>query len=204
MNKYRIAMLALTGTLTFPLLAAPPPQKPDTPPPEHRWDERPRRRPSEHDSDRRFRSGPGMWMVFSRLSQEERQAMLKLQREDPEKFLEVMRAKADELYRKRKQRREDLHKLAEQCRNAAAPEEKARLKKQLAAEVEKDFREHLKANRSQIEDMKRRTARLEQELQRREKNIDKAVGAAVEAMIKGERPPRRPDSRGFHREPLEK
>ena len=204
MNKHRIALLALTGTLTIPLLSAPPPQRPDTPPPEHSWGERPRRRPFEHDSDRRFRSGPGMWMVFSRLSAEERQAMLKLQREDPEKFLEVMRAKADELYRKRKQRRDELQKLAEQCRNAAAPEEKARLKKQLTAEVEKDFREHLKSNRSQIEDMKRRTAWLEQELQRREKNLNAAVGAAVEAMIKGERPPRRPDSRGFHREPLEK
>lgn len=217
MNKYRIAALVLTGALTLPLLSAPPPPPKNAPPKtDHRGDEnrrrRPpetpphdgRRRPPEHDSDRRFRSGPGMWLVFSRLSPEERQAMLKLQREDPEKFLEVMRAKADELYQKRKQRHDDLHKLAEQCRNAATPEEKERLKKQLAGEVEKDFRAHLKANRSQIEDMKRRTARLEQELQRREKNINEAVSAAVEAMIKGEKPPRRPDSRRFDREPLEK
>jgi len=215
MNNYRIAALVLTGVLAIPLLSAPPSEK-DSPQTDRSVVEKPRREPSdipphdgrrrrpEHDSNRRFRSGPGMWQVFSRLSPEERQAMLKLQREDPEKFLEVMRAKADELYRKRKQRRADLHKLAEQCRKAAAPEEKERLKKQLTEEVEKDFRAHLKANRSQIEDMKRRTARLEQELQRREKNIKKAVDTAVEAMIKGEKPPRRRDSRGFHREPLEK
>ena len=216
MNKYRIAALVLTGALTLPLLSAPPPPPENDHPQTDRRGESPnrrppeapphggRRRPPEHVSDRRFRSGPGMWMVFSRLSPEERQAMQKLQREDPEKFLEVMRAKADELYQKHKQRRDELRKLAEQCRSAAAPEEKERLKKQLTCEVEKDFRAHLKANRSQIEDMKRRTARLEQELQRREKNIKKAVDTAVEAMIKGEKPPRRPDSRRFDREPLEK
>lgn len=217
MNKNRIAALLLTGTLALPVLSAPPaptPPERDVPPPEQHQGERPLRRPPpphggrfrppEHDSDRRFRIGPGMWQVFAQLSPEERLAMQKLQREDPEKFREVMSAKADELYRKRKQRRDELHKLAEQCRNAATPEEKERLRKQLVAEVEKDFRAHLKANRRQLEDMKRLAARLEQELQRREAKIKEAVDARVEAMIKGEKPPRRPDSRGFDRKSLEK
>ena len=143
-------------------------------------------------------------MVFSRLTTEERRAMMTLQREDPEKFREVMSAKADELYKKRQQRRAELHRMAEQCRNAAAPEEKERLKKKLTEELRKDFIEHLKANRTQIEDMKRRTEFLEKELQRREKNMDKAVNTIVDALIKGEKPPIEPNSRRFHRDRLEK
>lgn len=223
MNKNRIVALLLTGMLTFPVLAAPPPPPPESgsPSPEHHRDRKPRRRPPEapphggrhcpppepppeRGPERRFRIGPGMWQVFSQLTPEERQAMQKLQREDPEKFREVMSAKADELYRKRQHRHAELQKLAEQCRAAATPEERERLRKLLVEEVEKDFRAHLKANRRQIEDMKRRTARLEQELQRREKNVKAAVDARVEAMIKGENPPRRPDSRGFDRKTLEK
>lgn len=180
--------------------AAPPPQpqpavrEPQVPPPG-------RHRPR---ADRRFRNGPGMWQVFSQLSEEERREMQKLQREDPEKFMEVMRQKADELFRKREQRRAELQKLAAQCRDAATPDERERLKKQLAEEVKKDFLAHLKSNRAQIEDMKRRTARLEEELQRREKNVDKAVEVHVDALIQGKKPPRRPDSRRFGPKPLEK
>ena len=203
MAKHRIIVMLLAGMLAVPVVAAPsagttlPPDKPPRPPRGHEAT-------PPHDPGRRFRSGPGMWMVFSRLTPEERQAMMKLQREDPEKFREVMSAKADELYKKRQQRRAELHRLAEQCRNAAAPEEKERLKKKLTEELRKDFIEHLKANRTQIEDMKRRTEFLEKELQRREKNMDKAVNAIVEALIKGEKPPIGPNSRRFHRERLEK
>ena len=138
------------------------------------------------------------------MTPEERRKMQQLQREDPEKFHEVMRAKADELFSKRRQRWESLRQLAEKCRNAATPEEKEQLKRQLTAEVEKDFRAHLAANRRQLEEMKRRTAYLEAELQRREQNCDEAVSARVEAMINGEKPPQMPDSRRFGRKPLEK
>ena len=145
-----------------------------------------------------------MWQVFAQLSPEERAEMQRLQREDPEKFREVMSAKADELYRRRKERRAALRQLAEQCRTAATPDERERLKKLLTEEVRKDFQAHLRTNRAQLEDMKRRAAWLEKELQRREANMDKAVSAWVEAMIRGEKPPLPPDSRRFNRESLEK
>jgi len=214
MNKYRIAAILLAG-LAFPLLAEPPSADVKSPEPGKDQCEKPADRPAgpqndrrprspERESGRRFRNGPGMWQVFAQLTPEERREMQKLQREDPEKFLEVMHKKADELFRKRKERREHLQKLAEQCRNAATPEERERLKKLLTEEVKNDFRAHLKANRRQLEDMKRRAEHLEKELQRRENNIDKAVEVHVDALIQGKRPPRRQDSRRFGREPLEK
>lgn len=205
MYKYCLASLLLVGTLAASVAAEPPPPpvrhyresatEPPPPPPRHHRGGHDKRRHPDRDPGRRFRNGPGMWMVFSRLTPAERQEMMKLQREDPEKFREVMSAKAAELYEKRQKRRAELQKLAEQCRNAATPEERERLKKQLTEEVRKDFREHLEANRIQIEDMKRRTEHLEREWQRRKNNMDKAVEASVEAMIRGETPPRRPDSR---------
>lgn len=170
------------------------------PPPEHRYPGP----PPDHNPNRRFRSGPGVWQAFSRLTPEERMEMLKLQREDPEKFQEVMRAKADELFRKREERRKALRALAERCREATAPEEKEQLKKELTAEVTKDFSAHLKYNRRQLEEMKRRTARLEEDLERREKNRDQAIAALVEAMISGKMPPHPPESRRFERKELEK
>jgi len=209
-------LAALLSTLT--LTAEPPQGDPgDRPPPPPRHDrdrhgDRPpppprhggRRHPGERDSERRFRFGPGVWQAFSQLTPEERVKMQKLQREDPEKFHELMRAKADELFAKRRQRREALRQLAEKCRSAATAEEREQLKRQLTAEVEKDFRDHLAANRRQLEEMKRRTALLEAELQRREQNCARAVAARVDAMIRGENPPHPSESRRFDRKPLEK
>lgn len=209
MNNHCCISALLAAAFTGMSFAAEPPTRepkdaiPPPPPPEH-FGREGHRPPPERDSERRFRFGPGIWQAFSRLEPEERRKMQQLQRDDPEKFHEVMRAKADELFAKRRQRREALHKLAEQCRNAATAEEKEQLKRQLAAEVEKDFRAHLAANRRQLEEMKRRTARLEAELKRREQNCDKAVAAMVEALVSGEKPPRPPDSRRFDRKKLEK
>ncbi len=146
--------------------------------------------PSEKpDRGRMFGFGPRMWQAFSQLSDEERAALQKLQREDPVKFREVMAAKAEELFKKRQERIRELDELAAKCRDAKDPKEAKQLREKLAAEVEKDFREHLAANRRHLEEMKRRAKRMENELDRREKNCAEAVRARVDAMIRGEKPP---------------
>ena len=161
---------------------APPPRDVPPPPP-------PRENP---DRGKMFRYGPGMWQAFSRLSDEERAALQKLQREDPVKFREVLAAKAEELYKKHQARLAELEALAAKCRETKDANEAKRLRAQLAAEVEKDFREHLAANRRHLEEMKRRAKWMEKELDRREKNCTEAVRVRVEAMIRGEKPPRPP------------
>ena len=167
--------------------------------------EPPREKP---DRGRMFGYGPRMWQAFSQLSDEERAALQKLQREDPAKFREVMAAKAEELYRKRQERTRELEELAAKCRDAKDAEEAKRLREKLTSEVEKDFREHLAANRRHLEEMKRRAKWMEKELDRREKNRADAVRVRVEAMIRGEKPPRPPHyprhSGKFDGKPLEK
>lgn len=186
MKKLEFALILSAGILAGIVAAAPAEHAPA--PPRHPG-------PGTQERRLRFRNGPGMWMVFSQLSEEERREMEKLQRENPEEFRKIMSEKADKLYREREKRRAELRELAGKCRNAATPEEKANLKKQLAEEVSKDFRRHLEANRKQIGEMKRRTAQLEERLQRREKNMDKAVEDFVNALIEGKAPPRRRNSR---------
>ena len=157
--------------------------------------------PPPPESGRKFRSGPGIWQAFSRLEPEERKKMQQLQREDPVKFREEMRARAEELFRKRQMRMAELNDLAKRCRESENADEKAELRKRLTAEVEKDFRAHLAANRRQLAETKRRAARLERELNRREANCSRAVAAQVEAMISGSTPP---DFRRTERKMLEK
>ena len=202
MNYRRHVCLWLAALAAGSVAATEPPAPagavpPGPPPP-------PEYHPMGPPPNRRFRSGPGVWQAFSQLTPEERREMLKLQREDPEKFHELMRAKADELFRKREARRKALRELAKKCRNATDPAEKEKLRQELTAEIAKDFRAHLEFNRRQLEEMKRRTAHLEAELQRREQNRDRAIAALVEALISGKNPPPPPDSRRFDRKPLEK
>ncbi len=160
------------------------------------------------DRGRMFGYGPRMWQAFSQLSDEERSALQKLQREDPAKFREVMAAKAEEFFKKRQERIRELDELAAKCRDAKDPKAAKQLREKLTAEVEKDFREHLAANRRHLEDMKRRAKWMEKELDRREKNCAEAVRARVEAMIKGEKPPLPPHLQGrdgkIDGKPLEK
>ena len=160
--------------------------------------------PSLPESGRKFRSGPGIWQVFSQLSPEERREMQKLQREEPAKFREVMQAKAEALFRRRQARMAELRALAKQCRESADAGTREKLRARLTAEVEKDFREHLAANRRQLEEMKRQSARMEQKLQRREAGCSKAVAAMVEAMIRGEKPSPPRQNRISSKEKLEK
>lgn len=176
------AMLpALASVLGAQETAAP--ERPAVPPAERRENAR----GQLPDSGRRFRSGPGIWQVFSRMEPEERRRMEKLQREDPAKFRELMQAKADELFRKRQERMAELRKLARECREAATAEKREELKAKLLAEVEKDFRRHLAANRRHLAEMKRRAEHMEKELNRREANCSKAVAAMVDKLIQDEK-----------------
>lgn len=170
----------------------------------------PRGAPPHENPDRgkMFRYGPGMWQAFSQLSPKEREELQKLQREDPVKFREVMAQKAEALYKQRQARIRELEALAAKCREAGDPAEAERLRAQLTAEVEKDFREHLAANRRHLEDMKRRAKWMEKELDRREKRCAEAVKARVDALIRGEKmpfPPHHPGRDGKNDgKPLEK
>ena len=182
-------MKKLASILIVSLMAAvsfaeppPPPHKPGPgmPPPPHAE----RRRPPQG-----FRKSHGIWMAFAELSGEERQAMLKLQREDPEKFKAEMSKKTEELFKAEKARHEELRKLVNEYRNAN-DDAKEELKKKISDLVRNNFKRRLRRSRLQLEDLQKRAETLEKELDKREKAEDKIVDAVVENMINGKHPER--------------
>jgi len=132
--------------------------------------------------------GPLLWRAFSELSDEERAAMVKLQREDPEKFREAMNRKGEEIVRREKAERKIIQELAEKYKAAGSDGERAAVKRQLTDLVKRRFNKRLSINRRQLEAMKRQAAKLEKELDRREQNADKIVSMIVDSVLTGKKP----------------
>ena len=81
-----------------------------------------------------------------------------------------------------------MEKLAEKIRNSDKAAEKEALKTLLREKVKEDFRQRLQDTRRDIEAYKRRTARLEMELSKREKNCDAIVEVILNRHLEGKPP----------------
>jgi len=161
----------------------PPPQKPENgreflPPPPP---------PSQEMMQKkaRFRRGPGIWRVFSRLSVQERKELMELQRKDPEKFRQLLQQKADSLFQSEQQERKALNELAKRCRSSKDETEKAELTRQLREKIAKRFQERLKEHRANLEENRRRLAMMEEELDKRTANADAVIDAQLADMLSG-------------------
>ncbi len=184
----KLGSILILSLVTATVFAEPPPGPPGPPGPRGAW------KGSPHHAERRrppqgFRKAHGIWMAFAELSGEERQAMLKLQREDPEKFKAEMNKKSEEFFKAEKARREELKKLVNEYRNAN-DDVKEELKKKISDLIRKNFKRRLRRSRLQLEELQERAEKLEQELDKREKAEDKIVAAVVENMINGKHPER--------------
>ncbi len=125
---------------------------------------------------------------LNRLTEEQRQELLKLQVSDAEQFRTKMRELGEALRKEEKAGFEALLKLAEKCRAATDEKEKAALKQEIVGRIRTHYMERLEDNKRQLEEMKRRTARLEEELRKREANAEEVIKARAEGLIRGERP----------------
>ena len=163
-----------------------PPPKPMLPPQPHRGGERSRR-------------GHLMWRAFAELSDKERKEMMTLQRNDPEKFREIMMKKVETLLQTEQKERALLKTLAEKYKAAADEQEKKAVTDQISSLLRKWFAKRLHNNRRQLEAMKKQTRKLEQELNRREKNADKIIEFQLQAVLEGKFPAFPPRKNAPHR-----
>ena len=177
-----VAAVSLSACLAAAEPAAPAPASP--PPSEGK-----RPGPPPPPRDGRI-NGAAIWAAFSRLSDAERKEMLELQRSDPEKFREKMKAKAEEYRNAWIKRQEELKALAAKIRRTKDPAEREVLRKRLTAEVKTDFLTRLAEHRRRIDEMKARAAKLEKALDQRTVEVDQTVEKAVQAMIEGREPER--------------
>lgn len=167
-----VALLAACGTL---FADAAPAEKTDKAKPQKRHIRPPHRK---------FMRQHWFWVAFSELSAQERQAMLKLQREDPEKFRAEMGKRTEERMKAEMTRRKALNKLVEEYKKAKDGEKELILNK-IKVMVRENFQRRLKRSRMQLEELRERADKLEKELDRREKAESKIVDAVVENIISG-------------------
>lgn len=132
----------------------------------------------------KFYKAHGMWLAFAELDAEEKQAMLKLQREDPEKFKAEMKKLGEAFFKAEKVRRQELSALVEQYKKAN-DKDKAEILEKIKSRVRSNFKRRLRQSRMHLEELQERAAKLEKELDRREKSEDKIVDAVVNNIISG-------------------
>ena len=136
----------------------------------------PKKRTRNHEN---YRRGPGMWRAFTRLSADEQKELLQIQRTDPEMYRKILQEKADKFYEAEKIRRQEIDDLTAEIKQTESITEKERLKAKLRSKLKEDFQQRLQDTRRDIEAYKRRTAKLESELQKREKNCDAIIDAIL-------------------------
>ncbi len=135
--------------------------------------------PHNSRSPEKFRRGPGLWKAFSTLSPEEQRELMKIQRQDPEKFKQLMQAKIEVIYQQEQIRRQKQNELVQKYHAEKDPAVREKIKAELRKKINDDFQKRLAANRRDLENNKKRIARMEVELQKREKKRDKIVEAIL-------------------------
>ena len=134
---------------------------------------------------------PDIWRAFSRLSPEEQRKLMLIQRSEPEKFRQIMLEKAQKLQEFHRARRQAIQKLAGEIRackdKAAADAMRAKLK----AMVKADFDNRLNHLQRTVELNKKRLARMEKELKKRQTNAEAIVEAITNGIISGKHPDRK-------------
>ena len=180
--------------------AVKPPAKPERPavpvrPPELRKPRPTPTVPPPHGGPHSKDQYRWMWRAFSRLTPQEQQQLMRIQRQDPEKFRSIMREKTNRLFAQQEARRKELDELARRCRECREPARKQQLKSELREKLRSDFNQRLRDSRRDLETNRERLARMEVELTRREKNRDTIVEALLNQRLNGQTQPPPPPRR---------
>ncbi|MPN10619.1 hypothetical protein SDC9_157914 [bioreactor metagenome] len=142
-RKTLTAGLAAVALLCIGLHAAEPAEPKELKDPEGPMDMPPPPRgefdaPPPHKSDRRG-GGPSMWRAFSRLTEAQRQELLKLQLSDPEEFRTKMRELGEALRREEQAGFAELMKQVERYRASTDEKEKSALKEKITDSIRKHY-----------------------------------------------------------------
>ena len=134
------------------------------------------------------------WRAFSKLSPEERKAMMELQRTQPEEFQKKMKELAQKMLAGEQAKRAALRKLQQEYRSCTDNTRKTQLKTEIEKALRMEYMSRLQEHRQHLEEMKQRTAKMEKELNRRAEKADEAIQARLQVVLEGGdpfAPPRR-------------
>ena len=108
------------------------------------------------------------WRAFSKLSPAERKDLMILQRTQPEEFRKKLKELSDRELAAEREKRSALLKLVNEYRATADAAQKEALKAQIRKFMQEDYMTRLQEHRNHLEEMKRRTEKLEKELDKRQ------------------------------------
>ena len=185
--KYFFTFFTLTAALLT--LHAAPASK-DVPPPPHQ--PRPKFRMNQGHKPG---NSHNFWRIYSRLSPAEQKEMMHLQRTDQEKFRIAIQEKGKKIQEELQAKRQKVNAIAQKIRNSKDESEKAGLRKELHAMLKADFDARLAQMRRNIESNKKRIARMEADLKKREENAEAIVDAITDSVISGKKFPQHPRAR---------
>ena len=170
-KAWSILLLAVCGTVLWadPGKPAPAPH---------------REKPAKNSGFNRF-----YWRAFSRMTQEERKAMMELQAKDPAEFHRKMREAMETLRAADAARRKQIAALAERCRTGSE-EEKQAARKELTEIFRKGYTKRLADSRRHLQEMETRMKHLAETLKKKEANADAEIDLLVENCIRRIRPQR--------------
>lgn len=129
------------------------------------------------------------WRAFSRMTPEERKALMELQVKDPAEFHRKMRAAADAFRAADEARRKQIDALAERCRTGNEEEKKA-AREELTGIFRAGYMKRLEDSRRHLKEMEKRMKHLAETLEKKEANADAEISVMVENCIRGIKPPR--------------
>lgn len=155
-------------------LVMPPP--PPMPPP---GDDASGRRPPQ----RRDSRSSDMWRAYARLSEQERREMNELQAKDSEGFRKAMQALAEKFQQEKREQEHRLKELLVLYQGATA-QERRMIESYLTKIIRTEYLENLAEHHSHLKVMKERVAKLEKEVELREKNADSAIQAIVGDLLR--------------------
>ncbi len=130
------------------------------------------------------------WRVFSRMTAEDRKAMMELQVKDPAAFHRKMQERAEALRAADDARRKQIDALAERCRTGNDDEKKA-AREELTKIFRAGYMRRLADSRRHLKEMEVRMQKLAEALEKKEANADAEINTLVENCIRGIKPPRR-------------
>lgn len=188
--KHIFVFFAFAVTLSV-LHAAPAPEGAPRPPRHPRY--------FQFAGNQRPDSHQNFWRIFSRLTPAEQKEMMNLQRTDPEKFRAAIHRKAEQIQAEQQLKRQKINELAGKIRNSKDEKETAELRKELHSILKAGFDARLAQMRRNIDVNKKRIARMEAELKKREDNAEAIVNASVDAVISGQKRPPHHNDRKFPR-----
>jgi hypothetical protein len=123
-------------------------------------------------------------MLMSSLSEEDRNELIKLRKEDPRKFRELLQKKAREARQKKQERDKKLKDLVNSYKKAENKEEKSEILQRITEETEKEFKEKMDINLRRLEEAEKKVREFRNKYETRKKKAKEIIDQRVKDLIR--------------------